>query len=68
MNMEEILKRIRDNPKTSVLGIALFALYGAGETMHQAKLEPWGSIVLGLAGLGTLVGMALAGDKPKDPP
>ncbi len=64
--MNELIKRIKDNPKTTVLGGVCVALYGAGEAMRASSIEPWGSIVIGLAGLTTLVGLALARDgKPK---
>lgn len=63
--MRELIDRIVKNPATSALGVAALAVYGAGETMHQNNIEPWGSIVLGVAGLLVLVGgfMAKDGDK-----
>jgi hypothetical protein len=63
--MKELIDRIVKNPATSILGAAALAVYGAGETMHQNNVEPWGSIVLGIAGVMVLVGglMAKDGDK-----
>jgi hypothetical protein len=60
--MNELISRIKDNPKTSSLGVACVALYGAGEALRGSGIEPWGSIVIGLAGLATLLGMLLARD------
>jgi hypothetical protein len=63
--MKELIDRIKNNPKTSVLGIASVAVYGAGETMHQSNIEPWGSIVLGVAGVMVLVAGFIAKDGDK---
>lgn len=66
--MKDLIQRVKDNPKTSVLGIVCVALYGAGEALRASAIEPWGSIVIGVAGVATLIGLALAGDKPKGEP
>lgn len=63
--MKDILDRIKNNPKTSALGVACVALYGAGEAMRASAVEPWGSIVIGIAGVATLIGLALAKDGGK---
>lgn len=60
--MKYLIERIKGNPKTTVLGGVCVALYGAGEAMRASGVEPWGSIVIGLAGMTTLVGLALARD------
>lgn len=60
--MKDIIERIKNNPKTSALGVACVALYGAGEAMRASNVEPWGSIVVGVAGVVTLIGMLLARD------
>lgn len=61
--MKDLITRIKDNPKTTVLGIVLFASFGAGEALRGAGIEPWASIVIGITGVGVLVGGMLAGDK-----
>lgn len=63
--MKDLIERIKNNPKTSVLGIVALATYGAGETMHQNSIEPWGSIVLGVAGVMVLVAGFIAKDGDK---
>ena len=63
--MNELIARIKNNPKTSALGVICVGMYGAGEAMRANALEPWGSIVIGVAGVLTLVGLALAKDAKK---
>jgi hypothetical protein len=62
--MQELIRR-KENPRTSSLGVACVGLYGAGEAMRANAIEPWGSLVIGLAGLATLLGMLLARDGGK---
>jgi hypothetical protein len=70
--MTEILKSLivsaKENPKTTALGLAAAAFGGAGEAMQNFGFEPWGSIVIGLAGLLVVVAGMVAKDKPKTPP
>jgi hypothetical protein len=63
--MTELIKRIMSNPKTTVLGGVILAVYGAGNTLAENAIQPWGDIVKGLAGVLVLIGFALAHDKPK---
>lgn len=63
--MNELIRRVKDNPRTTWLGVVCVGLYGGGEAMRASHVEPWGSIVIGLAGLATLIGLALARDSSK---
>lgn len=63
--IRSLVEVAKSNPRTSVLGVIVVALYGAGESMREQALEPWGSIVVGVAGVMTLITMLMAHDKPK---
>ncbi len=66
--MNELIKRVRENPKTTWLGVVCVGLYGGGKAMSANGVVPWGSIVIGLARHATLIGLMLArDDKPKPP-
>ena len=67
MTTEELVKRVRDNPKTTALGIATGGLYALGDYLHGAGVEPFGALVLGTAGIVAVVALFLARDgKPKE--
>lgn len=65
--MKELIARIVGNPRTTVLGGVILAVYGAGDSLSSftPPIEPWGTIVKGIAGVLVLVGLGLALDKPK---
>ena len=66
--LKAMMEAAKHDRKTSVCGVIAVALYGAGETMRSNAIEPWGSVVIGLAGLMTLLVMFWAKDrKPEDP-
>lgn len=63
--LRELVLAAKSNPRTSALGVVAIALYGAGETLRDHAIEPWGSIVVGLGGLVVLAGMLWARDPGK---
>lgn len=67
MTTEELVKRVRDNPRTTAWGITTGGLYLVGDYLHGAGIEPFGAIVLGVAGVVGTIALFLARDpKPKE--
>lgn len=68
MNTQELVERIKGNPKTTWLAVICGALYAGGDYLHGNQVEPWGALLLGLAGVVGGVGLLLARDgKPSLP-
>lgn len=63
--MKELIDRVLGNPKTTVLGGVIVAVYGAGASLETSGVEPWGTIAKGVAGVLVLIGLALARDGGK---
>lgn len=50
MTTKEMLERIKDDPRTTAAAYIIGAVLAAGEYLHQAGIEPWGAMMIGLGG------------------
>ena len=61
MSTKEIIEQIKADSRTTWVAVILGALLAGGEYLqHQAHIEPWGSILTGIAGVGSALCMAFA--------
>lgn len=66
--LKTLISLARSNPQTTILGIIALALGGAGETLQENGVEPWGTILLGICGVVVLVASMIARDPEKQAP
>lgn len=52
MNTQEVIEKVKADPRTTWIGVVLGALFLLGKYLATAAIEPWGSMVLGVAGFG----------------
>jgi hypothetical protein len=69
--MNELLRNLLGNAKGNPVGVVLAGLalvcYGGGQKLSEALVEPFGTILQGVAGVLVLVAGAWVGKK-KEPP
>lgn len=67
--MKELFAALADKAKGNPAGVALatcsIAIYGGGEALSGVHLEPWGTILQGIAGVLCLVAGAWVSKKDK---
>jgi multisubunit Na+/H+ antiporter MnhG subunit len=62
MQFDDIKQRLLANKKTTVLGVVVTTLGGIGSTLQMSGIEPWGAVVVAVAGLIASVGLFWAKD------
>ncbi len=68
MNTQELVERIKGNPRTTWLAVVAGAMYAGGDYLHGNAIEPWGALLLGAAGIVGGLGLLLARDGKQPPP
>ena len=67
-----LLASAKGNPVGLVMAMIALACYGGGQKLTESALEPWGTILQGLAGVLVLIAGAWVGrakpQPPEDPP
>ena len=67
--LASVMEKAKGNPVGLVLAAIAIAVYGGGEALSGANVEPWGTIIKGLGGVIVLIaGAWVSKSKPKDPP
>lgn len=70
--MKELLANLYTKAAGNPVGLALaavsIAVYGAGSSLSEMQIEPWGALVQGIGALICLVAGAYVNRKPKEPP
>lgn len=69
MTFDEMIARVKADPRTTWAAIVLGAVGAGGEYLHQAHFEPWGSMLLGVSGFGAFICMVFSRfSKPPEAP
>ena len=68
LTKDEVISRLKDNPRTTGLGAVVTALVGAAYALYDKGMLIGCGLCAGAAAMVAIVGLMLGVDAPKDPP
>jgi hypothetical protein len=66
--IQALLANAKGNPIGLVLAAVALVCYGGGQKLSESAVEPFGTILQGLAGVLVLIAGAWMKKKPEEPP